>query len=347
MIATALPTPGTRAARRVPAPTTPSLRLDLDVVAGAYDELSRALPDVGLRYAIRANPSEGVLETLASAGAGWDVTGLAGLDLVLGVDPDPGRVSYGGLVKKRAHVAEAHARGVRSFAVDCDGELAKVLAHAPGAEVVVRLAATRHGAGRAGAGFGCGEEVARRLLLGAVALGHPVGVSFHVGHQQRDVHAWDEPLAAVARLREAVRHRGADLATVDLGGGFPAGALVPTPPLGAYGSVITAAVRRFLGPRPPRVVATPGRCLVADAGVLEAEVVLVTERHGARWVHLDAALPAGPARRITAHRDGEPLSGPVGAVVLAGCASPVDHHRSLLPLDLRDGDRVLVHGAGA
>ena len=40
-------------------------------------------------------------------------------------------------------------------------------------------------------------------------------------------------------------------------------------------------------------MAEPGRCLVADAGVLESEVVLVSERAGSRWVYLDVGLFTG------------------------------------------------------
>ena len=63
-------------------------------------------------------------------------------------------------------------------------------------------------------------------------------------------------------------------------------------------------------------MAEPGRFLVADAGVLETEVVLVAERGGMRWVHLDVGLFCGLAEtmgealryRVSAHRDGRDLT---------------------------------------
>ena len=341
---------------RVPAPSTPLLTVDLATVAASYDELSRALPGVELHYAVKANPSPMVLRTLARAGARWDVASPGEIDLVLGIDPDPSHLSYGNTVKKAADIAYAFARGVRTFVVDCERELEKVTAHAPGAEVLVRLATSGHGADWAlGSKFGCGETAARQLLLRTVALGHPAGVCFHVGSQQRDVHAWDEPLAATARLRDAVRHAGADLSTVDLGGGFPAHTQVPTPPVTAYGAVIADAIREHLGPDLPRLIAEPGRFLVADAGTLEAEVVLVTERRGARWVYLDVGLFGGLAEtlgeairyRIVTEHDG----GPDGPVAIAGptCDSTdVLYEQTMvdLPLDLAEGDHVRFGCAG-
>jgi ornithine decarboxylase len=107
-------------------------------------------------------------------------------------------------------------------------------------------------------------------------------------------------------------------------------------------------------------MAEPGRFLVADAGVLETEVVLVADRDGTRWVHLDVGLFSGLAEtmgealryRISAHRNGEEVTGPVEEAVLAGptCDS-VDvlylRHRPSLPSDLRPGDRLRLHGTGA
>lgn len=348
----------------VPAPTTPQLTVDLDVVRASYEALAAALPGVDLHYAVKANPSPQVLGTLARAGARWDVASPGEIEQVLAVDPDPAHLSYGNTVKKAADIAWAYAAGVSRFTFDCEEELDKLIAHAPGAELLVRLTTSGRGADWAlGTKFGCPEHVAHGLLLRAAAHGHPVGVCFHVGSQQRDVQAWDEPLAATGRLRRALQVVGHELATVDLGGGFPAGTVEPAPGIDAFGRAVLAAVRRHLGPdgpRRPQLIAEPGRFLVAEAGTLESEVVQVTERQGVRWVFLDVGLFGGLAEtleealryRLTAHRDGAPLTGPVGEVAVAGptCDSADVlwvRHRPSLPLDLRAGDRVLLHATGA
>ncbi len=344
-----------------PAATTPQLSVDLDVVRSSYDALAQVLPSVDLHYAVKANPSPQVLRTLARAGARWDVASPGEIEQVLAVDPDPSHISYGNTVKKVSDIVWAYAAGVRRFTFDSFEELDKLIAHAPGAELLVRLATTGQGADWAlGTKFGCPEHVAYGLLQRATAHGHPVGVCFHVGSQQRDVHAWDEPLAATGRLRRALQILGHDLTTVDLGGGFPASALEPAPPVRDFGHAIMRAVRKHLGPRRPQLIAEPGRFLVADAGTLECEVVLVTERAGARWVFLDVGLFSGLAEtleealryRMSVLRDGEPVPGPVGPVAVAGptCDSADVlwvRNKPSLPLDLRAGDRVLLHSTGA
>ena len=107
-------------------------------------------------------------------------------------------------------------------------------------------------------------------------------------------------------------------------------------------------------------MAEPGRYAVADAGVLETEVVLVAVRGGVRWVFLDAGLFTGLVEatdesirfRIEVHRDGMPLSDLVGPVVLAGptCDSLdvlYERYQYRVPLDLRPGDRLTLLSAGA
>lgn len=345
----------------VPAATTPQLTVDLARVRSSYDELAAALPGVDLHYAVKANPSPHVLGALARAGARWDVASPGEIVQVLAVDPDPSHISYGNTIKKASDIAWAHAAGVRRFTFDSFEELDKLIEHAPGAELLVRLSTSGHGADWAlGTKFGCREHVAYGLLQRAAAHGHPVGICFHVGSQQRDVHAWDEPLAATGRLRRALQILGHDLTTVDLGGGFPASALEPAPPVRDFARAIMRAVRKHLGTNRPHLIAEPGRFLVADAGTLECEVVLVTERQGTRWVFLDVGLFSGLAEtleealryRMSVLRDGEPVEGPVGPVAVAGptCDSADVlwvRNKPSLPLDLRPGDRVLLHSTGA
>lgn len=353
---------------RDPAERTPMVTVDLATVGRCYDALQAALPGVALHYAVKANPHPAVLALLAGRGARWDVASPGELDQVLAVDPEPAHVSYGNTVKKECDVAAAHAAGVRRFAVDCDAELAKVVRRAPGATVLVRIATSGAGADWAlGGKFGCTEAAVARLLADAAAAGHPVGVCFHVGSQQHRVDAWDAPLATVRRLRDRLRASGADLDVVDLGGGFPSASLQEAdgsagdrPTVADFGAAITAALLRHLGADLPALMAEPGRFLVGDAGTLETEVVLVTERAGTRWVYCDVGLFSGLAEtmgeairyRVTAARDGRPLGGPVVPSVLAGptCDSVdvmYERHRPLLPVDLRPGDRLLLPGTGA
>jgi ornithine decarboxylase len=196
-------------------------------------------------------------------------------------------------------------------------------------------------------------------LRAAHDAGLSTGVSFHVGSQQRDIEAWDRALVLVARMFDELRALGIEPQIVNIGGGFPGTYAQDAPPIARYGERITSMLRARLGERLPFVIAEPGRYLVADAGVLQTEVMLVarkSEDDDRRWVYLDVGMFGGLAEtmgeairyRIRTPHDG----GPVEPAVLAGptCDSVdvlYEHDPYPLPLALAEGDRVEFLSAGA
>lgn len=131
------------------------------------------------------------------------------------------------------------------------------------------------------------------------------------------------------------------------------------PPLADYGDAIRDAVAAEFGDDRPELMIEPGRGLVAGAGTLYSEVVLVSDRDGdagPRWVYLDIGRFGGLAETEgelvrypirTAHDDG-----PRSPVVLAGptCDSAdvlYRRHPYLLPDDLCAGDVVRLLHTGA
>jgi ornithine decarboxylase len=185
------------------------------------------------------------------------------------------------------------------------------------------------------------------------------GVSFHVGSQQRRTQAWDAALKSAAAIFRACAERGINLAMVNLGGGFPTKYLKNVPTVKTYGSAIFRALRRHFGNAIPETIIEPGRGMVGNAGVIEAEVVLVSkksETDQVRWVYLDLGKFGGLAETmdesirypIRTPRDGDDL----GACVIAGptCDSMdvlYEKQPYMLPVSLEIGDKVLIEGTGA
>jgi ornithine decarboxylase len=352
---------------------TPYLVMDLDVVADRYRRLRSALPGARVLYAVKANPSALVLRRLNAAGSSFDVASPGEIELCLQCGIDPSRMSYGNTIKKERDIAFAYGAGVRTFTVDSALELDKVLratSNAPASTVYVRIVTDGAGADwPLSRKFGCDGEQALRLLRRAAGAGMRVGVSFHVGSQQRDPHAWDAPLAEVAQLYRALRRDGIEPAGVNLGGGLPSTYREAVPDIGTYGAAITEALRSRLGDRfgtTGDIFVEPGRYLVGDAGVIETEVVLISERPAPagksavqqpkRWVYLDIGMFNGLAETLEEairYRIHVPSRrGLPAPVVLAGptCDSAdVLYEKSAyeLPDDLRIGDRVRILSAGA
>ena len=87
--------------------------------------------------------------------------------------------------------------------------------------------------------FGCEPAMAVDVLEHAHRLGlEAYGVSFHVGSQQRNQHAWDRALASAAAVFQECGERGINLSMVNLGGGFPTKYLKNVPTVKTYGSAI-------------------------------------------------------------------------------------------------------------
>src|SRR5262249_57428919 len=94
------------------------------------------------------------------------------------------------------------------------------------------------------------------------------------------------------------------------GGGFPTKYLKNVPTVKTYGSAIFRALRRHFGNRIPETIIEPGRGMVGNAGVIEAEVVLVSkksENDDVRWVYLDIGRVGRLAETIDeCNRDSNP-----------------------------------------
>ena len=339
----------------------PCLVVDLDVVRENYNTFAKALPDSRVFYAVKANPAPELLALLASLGSCFDTASVAEIEMALAAGAPAERISFGNTIKKERDITRAHALGVRLFAVDSKAEVEKIARAAPGSKVFCRFLFDCAGAEwPLSRKFGCDQEMAVDVLEHAHRLGlEACGVSFHVGSQQRRVQAWDHALKAARAIFRACAERGITLTMVNLGGGFPTRYLDEVPPVVAYGRAIFRALRKHFGNNIPETIIEPGRGMVGNAGVIEAEVVLVakkSERDALRWVYLDIGKFGGLAETmdesirypVRTPRDGDPTA----PCVLAGptCDSmDVLYERKPypLPVSLEIGDKVLIEGAGA
>ncbi|MCP2164738.1 ornithine decarboxylase [Goodfellowiella coeruleoviolacea] len=340
---------------------TPYLVFDTGMAANRYRRLAAAFPDTQVFYAVKANPQPALLRTLVNLGSSFDVASRGEIEECLAQGAAPESLSYGNPIKKVGDIRYAHQRGVRLFVFDSEAELRKLAEHAPGASVFCRILASSAGAQWPLSGkFGCSPAMAAQLLVRARDWGlNPIGLSFHVGSQQLDPWRWEPSVAQAASVFAEVERHGIRLTMLNVGGGFPARYTQEVPDIGTYATAIREAVRRHFGASAPAVAVEPGRYIAAEAGVLRAEVVLVSRKahdDETRWVYLDVGRFGG-----LAETEGEAIqyrlasghgAGPDGPVVLAGptCDSvDILYQRAgyRLPLALTSGDQVDILAAGA
>ena len=342
-------------------PATPCLVLDVDRVERNFAALRAALPLAQIYYAAKANPAPPILERLVRLGSRFDAASYEEIAACLQAGAAPSAISYGNTIKKVSAIRGAHAAGVDMFAFDSAEELDKLARHAPGSRVYCRILVENAGADwPLSRKFGTTIESARALMLRAGELGlDPYGLSFHVGSQQTTTASYEAAIGRVAMLFTDLRDAGVNLRMVNLGGGFPVPYRDEVPGIDEFGRAIMHAMTGNFGNALPDMLVEPGRFIVADAGVVSAEVVLVSRREKddpVRWVYLDIGRFGGLAEtegesiryRITTPHDG----GATGPVAIAGptCdGADILYERSnyRLPLALACGDRVELLATGA
>ena len=341
-------------------PATPCLVLDVDRVESNFRAIRDALPLAQIYYAVKANPAPQILDRLVTLGSRFDAAGIEEIDACIAAGALPQAISFGNTVKKVSAIQRAHKAGVGMFAFDSDEELEKIAEHAPGSQVYCRILVENAGADwPLSRKFGTTVEHARALMLRAGDLGlDACGLSFHVGSQQTTTGSYEAAIARVAMLFTDLKSAGVNLRMVNLGGGFPIRYRDEVPPIDAFANAIMGAMVEHFGNALPDMLIEPGRAVVGDAGVVSAEVVLVSRKGDdpTRWVYLDIGRFGGLAEtegesikyRITTPHDG----GEMGPVAIAGptCdGADILYEKSnyRLPMALRSGDRVELLSTGA
>jgi ornithine decarboxylase len=309
-------------------------------------------------YAVKANPSPWVIETLARNGvAAFDVASLPEIELVA-EHAGGARMAFMHPVKSRAAIAAAYFdHGVRTFALDTHEELAKIIdatGQARDLTLMVRLAVHAEGSSYPLAGkFGVEPHEAPALLLAARrATQDLMGVAFHVGSQCMRPTAYQ---AAMAQVSRALVRAGVFADVVDVGGGFPSvyPGMVP-PALVDYIDSIDRGFSEMMVHETTELWCEPGRALVAESSSVLAKVELrkgdaLYLNDGSYGSLFDATHSKWPFP-VKLVRGGEASEAPLKPFRFYGptCDS-IDHMPGpfWLPEDVGEGDYIEIGMLGA
>jgi diaminopimelate decarboxylase len=283
---------------------TPLYAYDFAIVAARIARLRAALPaNVGVHYAIKANPFPPLLKAIAPLVDGMDVASAGELEKVTAVMTSKS-VSFAGPGKRDFEIEAAIEAGA-TINLESEGEAARAFAIADRLGQVPRLAVRVNpdfelrGSGMRMGGraspFGV-DAVRVPALVKRIIEAGAEWRGFHIfsGSQSLDTAAISESQAATialaGRLAEAI---DAPPPLVNLGGGFG------IPYFAGDEPVNVEAIGRSLGDqldrRPPMLSATKfaielGRWLVGEAGVYLARIVDRKESGGEIFLVVDGGL---------------------------------------------------------
>lgn len=359
--------------------STPCIICNLSIIKREYEEMKKGYPNTDIYYAVKSNPGLPGLRMLKELGSCFDIASRGELDMMLGLEVEPKRLSFGNTIKKSEDIAYAYSKGVRKYATDSEMDVLKLAENAPGADVYVRilLPGSKTADWPLSKKFGCSPEMAKDLIRLAKDKGlNPIGISFHVGSQQRDTAAWDVALGLAEDVFKSMEEGENEkdsihLTSVNIGGGLPGKYVAAAPEKEIYVKQINDSMRQHFGDgntTHPEVkfIMEPGRSLVANSGIFVAQVVMATKKDKnspERWLFLDSGVFSGLYETIgeslkyplyLEKKDGSAVSLGDDAVpyIIAGpsCDSMdilYEENKVMLPANIEEGDRLIFLTAGA
>jgi len=327
----------------------------------AFDAAFAGMPHL-VCYAMKANPTLGILDVFARLGGGFDIVSGGELARVIAAGGDCGKVVFSGVGKSDAEMEAALAAGILCFNVESSGELDHLAA-------VARRIGTRApisfrvnpdvdplthpyiATGLKDSKFGVALADAHALYRRAARMPSIVvrGIDMHIGSQITDLAPYREAASRMLALVDALAAEAITLDHVDLGGGLGIRYRDEQPiPIDAY----AAMVRPLFAHRRERLLFEPGRRLVGDAGVLLTRVRVVKPGAARNFAVVDSAMNdlIRPALYAAWHAV-EPVRPRPGETERWDIVGPVCESADFLAHDralaLAPGDLVAIRSAGA
>ena len=277
---------------------TPLFIIDHDELRSNYAIFKDNLPRVQAYYAVKANPDPVIVKTLFEAGASFDVSSIAEFNIVYDnikhlSEQDQHQWIWDNIIYANPIKAEETLRELDKYqplmTFDNREEVFKIRDHAPNARVVLRLRVSNAGAMvELSSKFGASHDEALDLIFEAVNAGLTVaGLSFHVGSQTTNFENYMQAINMAALIFKEVKERGYDkMDLLDIGGGFPAPYDESVKPFSELTKRINTELNRLI-PEDIKIIAEPGRFLVATTATAVSKIIGKAVRHGKLCYYID------------------------------------------------------------
>jgi len=252
-----------------------------------------AMPGVHPHFAVKSNPDKRVLKTLDDEGVSFEIASLAELQLLLDLGVSGHEIFYSNPIKSETYLRESAEYGVQWYAVDSIAEVQKIHHIQPYASLYLRIKISNMGSvWPLDKKFGVEGQEACDVLNECLRLNMDMaGITFHVGSQCLNVSNWQQGIHTARFFFRWMLQHGLTPRLLNLGGGFPVRLNREVPTLEEIGKVIIKELESV--PSSIKVIAEPGRNLVASAGCIIAQVIGTAIRNSQKWLYLDTGVYSG------------------------------------------------------
>jgi ornithine decarboxylase len=276
---------------------TPLFILDHNKIRENYLTFKKHLPRVQCYYAVKANSTQQIIETLFREGSSFDVASynefIQVYQYIRHFETKAkkyfvwDKIIFSNTIKDRTTL-----RKIKQYkplvTYDNADELIKIKEHCNTAGLVLRLKVPDTGSlVEMSSKFGSDPADAQKLIQQAFDIGLKVeGISFHVGSQCTNFDNFTEALTITSEIFHDARRKGFNLNIVDIGGGFPVPYDPQVPDFNKLAAVLNSEFKRLF-PDDIEILAEPGRFIVATAAVLVSEIIGKARRDGKVFYHIN------------------------------------------------------------
>jgi ornithine decarboxylase len=276
---------------------SPLCILDHNKIRENYRTFKKHLPRVQCYYAVKANSTQQIIETLFKEGSSFDVASYNEFMQVYKYIKNFeskvkkyfvwDKIIFSNTIKDRTTLAK-----IKQYkplvTYDNSAELKKIKEHCETAGLVLRLKVPDTGSQvEMSSKFGAEPADAQNLIQEAFDLGLAVeGISFHVGSQCTNFDNFTEALAITSVIFNDARKKGFNVNLVDIGGGFPVPYDPQVPEFAKLADILNSEFKRLF-PDDIEILAEPGRFIVATAATLISEIIGKARREGKVFYHIN------------------------------------------------------------
>jgi ornithine decarboxylase len=276
---------------------TPLFVLDHDKIRENYRTFKKHLPRVQCYYAVKANSTQQIVETLFKEGSSFDVASynefMQVYQYIRHFETKEkkhfvwDKIIFSNTIKDRATLQK-----IKQYkplvTYDNASELKKLKDYCDTAGLVIRLKVPDTGSQvEMSSKFGAELTDAEKLIQQAFDMGLKVeGISFHVGSQCTNFDNYTSALAFTSEIFHNARKKGFNLNLVDIGGGFPVPYDPQVPDFKQLAVLLNSEFKRLF-PEDIEILAEPGRFIVATAAVLISEIIGKARRDGKIFYHIN------------------------------------------------------------
>jgi ornithine decarboxylase len=276
---------------------TPLCILDHDKIRENYRTFKKHLPRVQCYYAVKANSTQQIIETLFKEGSSFDVASYNEFMQVYQYIRHFERkekkyfvwdkIIFSNTIKDR-HTLSKIRQYKPLVTYDNSAEVKKLKDYCDTAGLVLRVKVPDTGSQvEMSTKFGVEPGEAAALIDQAFEMGLKVeGISFHVGSQCTNFDNYTQALAITSEIFDDARKKGYGLNLLDIGGGFPVPYDTHVPHFEKLAGLLNSEFKRLF-PDDIEILAEPGRFIVATAATLVSEIIGKARRDGKVFYHIN------------------------------------------------------------